>query len=228
MNITNAAYALDNTACKLTEKSYQGRGVARGLLLFALWTYLVLTASIASADPELAIKMVAEKEITVIEDGKEVTRRVPTLEIESGATLYFTLRIVNSGDEPAVNVVVDNPIPEDTQYVADSAGGEGSKVMFSIDHGDKYAKADELMYEFTKFNGEKEMRKARPDMYTDIRWIVEDVPPGADGDVYFQVKVDWSGWVQVTGIARESIKCWWLWIIDGYRDKLEIGVMGYD
>ena len=190
MNITCAAYRTDNEACVTMEKNQQQQGLAKGLFLFSLLTYLLLTPAIALADPQLSIKMVAEKEIKVIEDGEEVTRRVPTLEIDSGATLFFTLRIENSGDEIATNVVVDNPIPEDTQYVAGTAGGERTTVTFSIDNGEKYAAADELMYEFTKFNGEKEMRKARPDMYTDIRWVVEDIPPGSDGDLFFQVKVN--------------------------------------
>lgn len=151
---------------------------------------LLITPVLAVADPDLKINMVAEREITVIEDGQEVTRRVPTLEIESGAVLYFTLRIVNEGDETATNVVVDNPIPEETTYVDGSAGGPNSEIMFSIDNGESYGKSDELMYEFTRFSGDKEMRKARPEMYTDIRWVVQDVPPGATGELFFQVEVE--------------------------------------
>jgi uncharacterized repeat protein (TIGR01451 family) len=190
MNNTCAGYRLDIKACMTIKKNYQQLGIPRGSVLFSLLAYLLLTPTIAMADPQLSINMVAEKEITVVEDGAEVIRRVPTLEIESGATLYFTLKIVNSGDEAATNVVVDNPVPDETRYVEGSAGGVRTTVTFSIDNGGKYAIADDLMYEFTKFNGEKEMRQAQPEMYTDIRWVVEDIPPGADGDLYFQVTVD--------------------------------------
>lgn len=151
---------------------------------------LILSPVVAMADPDLQIQMVAEREITVVENGEEIKRRVPTLEIDSGAVLYFTLKVTNQGDEVATNVVVDNPIPEETVYVEGSAGGERSEVLFSIDNGENWAVADELTYEFTRFNGEKEIRKARPEMYTDIRWVVEDVPAGTEGDLFFQVKVN--------------------------------------
>jgi uncharacterized repeat protein (TIGR01451 family) len=189
MNNTFARSRIKSNACVATEQD-QPRELGRRSTLFSTLAYLMLAPAFVLADPQLSINMTAEKEITVIEDGREVTRRVPTLEIESGATLFFTLKIANSGDEPATNVVVDNPIPDDTRYVEGSAGGANTIVTFSIDSGESYASADELKYEFTKFNGEKEMRKARPDMYTDIRWIVEDIPPGEGGDLFFQVKVD--------------------------------------
>lgn len=155
-------------------------------------TLLALIAApvMALADPDLSIQMVAEREITVVENGEEITRRVPTLEIESGAKLYFTLQIQNEGDEAATNVVVDNPIPEATTYVDGSAGGASTRVMFSIDNGETYASADELTYEFTTFSGETETRRARPEMYTDVRWVMESVPPGSEGELYFQVTVE--------------------------------------
>jgi len=151
---------------------------------------LVIAPVLAFAEPDLKIQMAAEREITVVENGQEVVKRIPTLEIESGAVLYFTLNIVNEGDESATNVVVDNPIPDETVYVDGSAGGENSQIMFSIDDGQSFALADELAYEFTKFNGDKELRKANADMYTNVRWVVEDVPPGGGEDLFFQVKVN--------------------------------------
>jgi uncharacterized repeat protein (TIGR01451 family) len=151
---------------------------------------LMISPVLAFADPDLSIQMVAEREITVMENGQEVTRRVPTLQIESGADLYFTLRIVNQGDEPATNVVVDNPIPEDTLYVDGSAGGEGAEVMFSVDNGETFAVSDELQYEFTTFGGTTEMRRAGPEQYTDIRWVVANIGPGDDEELSFKVKVN--------------------------------------
>lgn len=161
-------------------------GVAK---LLALLT-MIISPVFAAADPNLRIQMVAEKEIVVVEDGQEVTRRVPTLEIESGSDLYFTLKIVNDGDEVATNVVVDNPIPEDTLYVPGSAGGNSAQVLFSIDDGQTFGEPEELRYEFTTFSGETETRRASPEQYTDIRWVVSDIPPGQDEELFFKVKVN--------------------------------------
>ncbi len=164
--------------------------IARGLKKVLSLMALIITPALALAAPDLKIQMAAEKEIVVIEEGREVTRRVPTLEIESGSTLFFTLRISNEGDENATNVVVDNPIPEETIYVDGSAGGENTRIQFSIDNGESFAVADELVYQFTTFNGEKQERKAKPEMYTNVRWVVEDVQPGAREELFFQVKVN--------------------------------------
>lgn len=153
------------------------------------WLALLVAPALAVADPDLRIQMSAEKEIVVIENGEEVTRRVPTLEIEPGANLFFTLRISNQGDEPATNVIVDNPIPDETIYVEGSAGGDNSQVLFSVD-GENFASADALQYEFRTFSGDSEMRRARPEMYTNVRWVVETVPPGAEEELFFQVKVN--------------------------------------
>ncbi|MEX0940957.1 MAG: hypothetical protein WD002_00260, partial [Pseudomonadales bacterium] len=161
-----------------------------GLIRMLSLLVLMISPVLAFADPDLSIQMVAEREITVIENGQEVTRRVPTLQIESGSDLYFTLKIVNQGDEAAANVVVDNPIPEDTLYVDGSAGGKDADILFSVDNGETYAAAGELQYEFTTFSGEKEMRRASPEQYTDIRWVVANIGPGEDEELYFKVKVN--------------------------------------
>lgn len=177
------------TATRLNPGVYF-EGLIGGMRIVLSLMALIITPALALAAPELKIQMSAEKEILVIEDGQEVTRRVPTLEIESGSTLYFTLRILNDGDENATNVVVDNPIPDETVYIEGSAGGANTIVQFSIDNGESFALADELIYEFTTFSGDKQERKAKPDMYTNVRWVVEDVPPGAQEELYFQVKVN--------------------------------------
>jgi len=173
------------TVASLVARPWQ-RGALQVLSLLAL----VASPVAAMAEPNLKIQMVAEKEIVVVEDGKQVRKRVPTLEIESGAVLYFTLRIANEGDELATNVVVDNPIPEETHYLEGTAGGAKSEVLFSIDDGQSFSRPEDLVYEFTRFNGEKERRKAKADMYTNVRWVVEDVPPGGQEELFFQVKVN--------------------------------------
>lgn len=80
------------------------------------------------ASPEVKIRSIVEQEIKVIEHGRKVTRfvQVPSGAVGSGIKLFFTLTIVNEGDEVAINVVVDNPIPPGTYLcyrVSNECGG---------------------------------------------------------------------------------------------------------
>ena len=139
------------------------------------------------AGPDVIIRSIVEKEITVIENGQMVTKLVP---FESGGVdstyysrgsrglslkLYFTLTITNEGDEVATNVVVDNPIPPETVYSIGSATGEKGVVYFSVDDG-------------VSFHSENE-RQFNPGQSTDIRWVIAGMPPGSSCKLGFQVFV---------------------------------------
>ena len=87
--------------------------------------------------PDVKIRSIVEKEITIHGRGRKVTGRVP---VESEAIprslkLYFTLTIINEGDEVATHVVIDNPIPPGTVYAIGSATSEKGVVSCSDDDG---------------------------------------------------------------------------------------------
>jgi len=128
------------------------------------------------AKPDLKVHMVAENQITVIEQGKEVIKRVATEDIIPGSKLFYTLTICNRGKGTAANVVVDNPIPPTTKYVVGSASGEQSTVHYSFDHG-------------VNFNPAKHLHQVPRRSYTNIRWVVEDIPGGSARTLYFQVRI---------------------------------------
>ncbi len=150
--------------------------------------FLLLSAQVALAKPEISLEMKAEKEVTQIVNGKEVSQRVPADTIEPGELIHYTLTYRNSGNEAAMQVVVDNPIPNDTVYVTDSAGGAGSDISFSIDGGANYKKPDQLTYR-VKVDGQWEERKATPDRYTHIRWVIERIDAQAQGTVNYSVRI---------------------------------------
>ncbi len=156
----------------------------------AVWGLLLALSapSVAMAKPEIQLEMLVEKEVVVLEAGKEITRRVEAKTIESGNEIIYTIRYRNSGDATATNVVLNNPVPKDTVYVVGSATGSGTEITFSIDGGKSYKKPSLLTYEVDSAEG-KVARKATPERYTHIRWIVEAIPPQAEGEVGFRVRV---------------------------------------
>lgn len=148
-------------------------------------TFLMLAALVlmllpldAWAKPEVKVNMTAEKEISVLENGKTVVKRVAADTVESGQTLFYTLTVANRGDEKAANVVLNNPVPEGTAYLADSAYGEGTKIVFSADGGQSYDLPSRLVAHVKNADGSTGKRIAVPEEYTHIRWTVAEVLPG--------------------------------------------------
>jgi uncharacterized repeat protein (TIGR01451 family) len=126
--------------------------------------------------PRVKIEAVTECEVTVSKEGGPVTQRVPTGIIDAGSILFYTINLSNEGDEPTRNLTVENPIPRGSVYVPGSATGQGSTVLISNDHG-------------ASFVAETEAACWRPESVTDVRWIVEHMPPGTRSHVEFQVRI---------------------------------------
>jgi uncharacterized repeat protein (TIGR01451 family) len=103
--------------------------------------------------------------------------------------IFYTLNYINSGNEPATNVVLDDPVPMGTAYLPGSAFGTGADITFSIDGGKSFKKPSLLVYEVKGKNGAVEKRTASPEEYTNIRWLIDRIEAGAKGSVGFQVKI---------------------------------------
>ena len=151
---------------------------------------LSLASMLAIAAPQISLTVSAEKEITEVDDkGQQITRRVAATDTVPGDVLFYTIRYSNTGDEAARNVQLDNPVPDATAYQANSAWGEGTDILFSIDGGKTFKKASSLTYQVTGADGQSENRQASPEQYNAIRWIIEEVAPGAEGSTGFSVLV---------------------------------------
>ena len=160
---------------------------ARNLAASAL-LLLSFVSPAALAKPLLQMNVVAEKEVTVTEGGKQVVKRVKTEKSVPGETLIFTLSYKNAGDEKAVDVKLDNPIPTGTRYVKDSATGANAQVSYSVDGGKTFAKAEQLMVEKVSA-GKKEKVRAQAADYSTIRWVISEIQPGQSGQVSFRAQV---------------------------------------
>ena len=158
-----------------------------------VWLMAILAALLlpmaAFAKPLVSVSITAEKEVTVVKDGQKVTKKVPATKIDAGDVIFYTVSYVNSGDEPATNAVLDDPIPLGTVYLPGSAFGAGAEITFSTDGGKAFKKPSLLVYEMKNPNGAMEKRTASPEEYTHIRWIISKINAGAKGTVGFQVKI---------------------------------------
>lgn len=96
--------------------------------------------------------------------------------------LIYTARFTNQGRQVLDAVRVTSPIPADLRYLAQSASGPASAVLFSIDHARTFGPPAEL----TIAQADGSRRAADPADYTHVRWILEGaLDPGATGVVRF-------------------------------------------
>lgn len=143
------------------------------LLLGATLAFAAPPAS--SAQPALKVTQVAEVEKTVVAaDGSKQTKLVPAALVPPGGEVVYTVKFENAGAQPATDVVVTNPVPEHTRFVANSAAGPGTEVTYSVDGGKSFAPADRL-----NVRGADGERAATADDYTHLRFrLVNPLPPG--------------------------------------------------
>jgi len=150
---------------------------------------ILLIPMIVVAKPLVSVSITAEKEISTVKDGQKITKKVAATRIDSGDIIFYTLNYINSGNEAATNVILDDPIPMGTTYLPESAFGVGADITFSIDGGKNFKKPSLLVYEVKGHNGAVEKRTASPEEYTNIRWLINRIAAGAKGTVSFQVKI---------------------------------------
>ena len=159
------------------------------LTLVTSTAFLAMITTSAFAAPKVSLNIVSEKKVSVQVDGKTTITRVPAENIDPGEIIINTIKYQNNGDEEATDVVLDIPLPIELTYIAGSAKSEGSSVTFSIDKGKSYKRASLLTYEVILANGKRQSRKATPDSYTHIRWVVKSIPAGKKGSVSYQGRV---------------------------------------
>ncbi len=156
--------------------------------LTALSLAAALLSAPAFAAPKMSVDMKAEKDVVVVEKGKQVKKRVDATSQAAGEVVIYTIRYSNAGDESASNVQLDNRIPAETSYVGGSAKGMVPAV-FSADGGKTYGAPEQLTREAVDANGKKKTVAVEPEKYTDIRWVLPQVKAGESGQVSYEVRV---------------------------------------
>lgn len=147
--------------------------------------FLTLASVAAMAAPQISIETRVEKEVRVTDaNGETRVERVTADTVSPGETLFFTLSFSNSGDEAATNVKLDNPIPEGTRYVGNSAWGQDADILFSIDQGQTFKQPAMLTYSVDGAESQ-----ASPEQYTNVRWLIGSIPAGSSGEAGFSATV---------------------------------------
>jgi len=145
---------------------------------------LCLLPSLAFAQVELSTEMFEVVE-TQQDNGTSKVEWVKPDNIIPGDKVGYRISFKNTGDQPAADIVLNNPVPENTVYVGDSARGANSDIVFSVDGGQQFAKPEQL---FVEVNGKKVPATAKD--YTHVHWtLTSALPAGKEGSVQYVVQV---------------------------------------
>ena len=158
--------------------------------IFRSISFLVIAMSVsafAQDEGHLNVKTVVQKEeVSVNAAGERETRLVPAETVIPGERVVYTITFRNISQEPADSVVITNPIDESLTYVEGSAFGPGTAIEFSVDGGNSFASAGELVVV-----EEGVERPAEPGDYTHVRWVMQNnLEPGAQGTARFAAVLD--------------------------------------
>ncbi|MDJ0757775.1 MAG: hypothetical protein QNJ19_00165 [Woeseiaceae bacterium] len=147
---------------------------------------LLLASGIAMSQGTLEVQTTVQKEaVTTNEDGERIKELIPAETVVPGERVVYTITFRNTGEEPADDVIITNPISEELTYVQGSAFGPGMELQFSVD-GQSFGAAEDLTVE-----EDGETRTATPEDYTHIRWVMQsDLSAGAQGTVRFSAQLN--------------------------------------
>lgn len=152
---------------------------------------LVLAAWLCSASAlgEVTLETSVRKVETTLDGSGEVKRELlATDDVVPGEELRYSIRFTNESATPvdAERIVITNPIPEGTRYVAGSAGGDGTEVEFSGD-GEVFQGGEGAISTATdsgtaEAEGDSRVRS--------LRWTYRrELGPGESSEVYFHVRM---------------------------------------
>lgn len=167
-------------AANLALASNACRGPVRWGVAAALCA-AALAAGPALAEVQLATA-VSLVQTFLGEDGQLERRLADPDDAAPGDELRYTITFTNTGVVPveAGAIVITNPIPESTEYVPGSAGGEGVRILFTAD------------VEWPG-NGGNEGGVEQPASAAEVRavrWIyARPLAPGASGEVWFHLRL---------------------------------------
>jgi len=159
-------------------------------LLFATALWLALgsiSGAAQAADSAISLKSIAQVEIEVVgKDGKKTLQRTPVRKAVPASEVIYTTTFQNIIDKAVGNIVIDNPIPNDSEYKAGSAFGKDCEILFSVDGGKSFAATEHL-----KVKGvDGKERMALPREYTHIRWTYKgQLMAGKSGEVGFRTVI---------------------------------------
>lgn len=141
----------------------------------------LLLPAFAMAEVQLSSAAFHEKE--VVANGKKSVKREPLANAVPGQEIIYVITYRNTGTEPVQNVVVNNPVPKELAYVANSALGNNTRFEASVDGGKTFGVFSQL----TVKAADGKVRAVNGADVTHLRWtLTAPLKAGGEGDVSYR------------------------------------------
>jgi uncharacterized repeat protein (TIGR01451 family) len=146
------------------------------LALFLSWLWPGLLTDAAAATPasdaaqSTCIQLKTTTEVRRVDadaQGRELVRLEPVKQIAAGDEVIYTIAAANVCKQPVPQSTITYAVPEHMAFVPNSAIAPAADISFSVDGGFHFT-APEALY--VQIAGE--LRIAKPEEYTHIRWIL--------------------------------------------------------
>ena len=163
--------------------------------LLALCTLLAVPAVAQEANneggPSIKVNVSVMQEVTrTVDNGETVVETKEVGLVSPGDVLTYTLRAENTGDSPAFDARIEDPIPDGTILVTSSIPESVEGVTASIDGGESWRSFPVFVVAGADDNGQPIYEQAAAESYTHLRWLLDaPLPPGAAKEVSFKVQV---------------------------------------
>jgi uncharacterized repeat protein (TIGR01451 family) len=157
--------------------------VTRIIVLIIL---LALLVPVTPAHAENGVKLTSTvfRQVEVEnEQGVKVVELIPVDKALPGEALVIRITYANTSSEPARNIVIVNPVPDQMSYVSGSAAGDLVVSTFSIDSGKSFDLPEKLQVE----GEDGKMITAPAGKYTHVRFRrIEALDAGQEDNVSFK------------------------------------------
>lgn len=146
----------------------------------------ILLAVVSMAQANVSISSASFQELTKVTlSGEKVTEWVKSEKIVPGTMVRYLNTLENSGSQIATKLLVKNPIPENMEYVANSAACKGTcSLSYSVDGGKSFKSPSEL---YVGVGEERHLAKASE--YTDISWVVDSLASNTQSFVEYKARL---------------------------------------
>ena len=132
-------------------------------------TLMLGVATFSTSAVALTATQTVEREVIIRHaDGTQTVTLERADKVIPGDKVVYSLNYFNDEAEPAENIILVMPIPNEVKYLDGSAELDSVKTTYSVDAGQTYADRAELRVTLT--NGTS--RVASADDITHIRWAV--------------------------------------------------------
>lgn len=158
------------------------------------WTLgaLLMGAALAQGSSPLTLTLAQAIVTQTTVNGRTTETLTPAPKtVLPGTVLSQIVSARNTGTTALKSVVVNLPVPRSTVFLTTDPLPEGTKALYSIDGGKTFAAAP-LTKRVTVMENGASVQKVvtvQPSEYTNARWTISSLAPGAVVKVGFRIKV---------------------------------------